>query len=227
MVNSCNGVFSLDDASVREISDTAEFAVSCYSEIHGDYNGMMKLVIRDPWQTREINIPLHVKAMGSFFGFQKHTLGYTRRIDGDFVSFGDGLKRNTNPIVRRVALENFSSEAIAVDWSLANFVKGRQYATLDLEVGDHGKVAVNVSETEEADVQSPFKLLTNRTVVEAHGKTVVIIEFVPSELGEFAGCAAARSGEFTHVVGLRAVVTVDSEADRVTVGSDDETERPE
>jgi hypothetical protein len=49
MVNSCNGVFSLDDVSIREISDTAEFAVSYYSEIHGDYNGLLKLIVRDPW----------------------------------------------------------------------------------------------------------------------------------------------------------------------------------
>jgi hypothetical protein len=176
---------------------------------------------------REIDIPLHVKAMGSFFGFQKHTLGYIRHVDGDFVSFGDGLKRGTSPVVRRLALENFSSEAITVDWSIANFVKGRQYATLDFEVADDGKVAINVRETEEANVQSPFRLLASRTAVEAHGKTIVIVEFVPTELGDFAGCAAARSGEFTHVVGLRAVVAVDPEAEHVTAGSDDETAGPE
>jgi hypothetical protein len=84
-----------------------------------------------------------------------------------------------------------------------------------------------VRETEDANVQSPFRLLTSRTVVDAHGKTVVVVEFVPSELGQFAGCAAARSGEFTHVVGLRAVVTLDPEAEPVIVGSDDETARPE
>jgi hypothetical protein len=227
MVDGCKGVFSLDDTDCREIVDTVEFPVSCYSEIHGDYRGSLKLTVSDPWQTREIAIPLHVKAMGSFFGFQKHTLGYTAHVGGDFVSFGVNLTKGTETVVRRLALENFSSEPINVDRSIANFVKGRDYATLDLDIADDGRVAVTVAETEDANEQSPFRLITSQTIVDAHGKTVVVVEFSPKDLGSFAGCVAARSGEFTHTVGLSAVVVLDPEAQPVSLGSEDEAPVPE
>jgi hypothetical protein len=67
-------------------------------------------------------------------------------------------------------------------------------------------VEVEVKATENADVQDPFRLLTNKTVIESHGKTVVIVEFTPNEIGEFKGCVAAQSGEFIHTVGLSALV---------------------
>jgi hypothetical protein len=218
MVDSCKGVFSLDDTDCHEIIDTVELPVSCYSEIHGDYHGSLRLTVRDPWQTREIAIPMHVKAMGSFFGFQKHTLGYTTRVDGDFVSFGSNLAKGTERVIRMLALENFSSEPINVDWSIANLIKGRDYASLDLDIADDGRVAVRVAETENANEQSPFRLMMSQTIVDAHGKTVVVVEFSPKDVGSFAGCVAARSGEFTHTVGLTAVVAFEAEEQPVTFG---------
>jgi hypothetical protein len=209
MIESCGGVFELDDSSLHEVIDEVEFPVSCYSEIHGDYNGMLRLVIKDPWQFREIDIPLHVKALGSFFGFQKHTLGYTTDLGGDYVSFGKNIQVGSEKVIRRLALANFSSEAITIDWSLANFVKGRRYATLEIGVQDNGEVEVTVDQTEDANVDRPFRLLTSRTVVESHGKTVVILEFTPEFGGTFSGCVAARSGEFIHTVALLAVVKPD------------------
>jgi hypothetical protein len=203
MVESCNGVFSLDDTSLFEISDRVEIKVSCYSEIHGDYKGSLKLIVRDPWQSEEILIPMHVKALGSFFGFMKHTLGYTQDVDGDYVSFGDRLLAGEK-VIRRLTLENFSSEAIKVTWTLANFVKGREYAKLDLDIQDDGSVIVLVEETEEAQKQDPFRLLAEQTVVESHGKTVVVVEFVGKEAGVFRGCVAAKSGEFIRTLGLYA-----------------------
>jgi hypothetical protein len=206
MVDDAQGVFSLEDTDLKEVSDRAEFAVGCYSEIHGDYNGMLRLVIRDSWQFREVNIPLHVKALGSFFGFQKHTLGYVSSLGHDHISFGKDIPLGTDKVIRRLALANFSSEAITIEWSIANFVKGRQYATLDLTVADNGFINVNVDETPNANDQDPFRLLTDRTLVESHGKTVIVVEFLPTAPGTFMGCVAARSGEFIHTVGLLAVV---------------------
>jgi hypothetical protein len=207
MIEGCNGVFSLEDTQLHELIDDVEFQIGCYSEIHGDYYGMLRLVISDPWQFRHIDIPLHVKALGSFFGFQKHTLGYTESLDGDFISFGDNIQVSNEKLIRRLTLANFSSESIPVDWSISNFVKGRQYVLLDVDVEDDGSVNVKIEETREANEQSPFHLVSSRTIVQSHGKTVVIVEFTPSDAGVFAGCVAARSGEFTHTVGLRARVT--------------------
>jgi hypothetical protein len=134
MVDDCNHVFSLDDTSVKNVVRSVEIPVSCYSEIHGDYNGMLKLIVKDPWQYKEISIPLHVKALGSFFGFQKHILGYMSDVDGDYVTFGQNIPAHDTNVIRRLTLENFSSEAITVDWSIANFVRNRRYADLELNV---------------------------------------------------------------------------------------------
>jgi hypothetical protein len=206
MVDSCHNVFSLDDTDVHDVVDVTEFQVSCYSEIHGDYNGMLRLLIRDPWQQRVVNLPLHVKAMGSFFAFQKHTLGYTTSLDGDYISFGQGIKVGGEKVIRRLALANFSSEPIPVDWSISNLVKGRKYANLDVDVEEDGSVKVVIDEAENANDQQPFHLVTSRTIVESHGKTMVIVDFEPTEVGTFGACVAARSGEFMHTVGLTACV---------------------
>jgi hypothetical protein len=203
MVESCNGVFSLDDTSLFEIKDRVEIKVSCYSEIHGDYKGELKLIIKDPWQCEEILIPMRVKALGSFFGFMKHTLGYTQDLDGDFVTFGDRVVAGEK-VIRRLTLENFSSEPIKVNWTLANFVKGREYAKLDLDIQDDGSVVVSVEETEDASKQDPFWFLAEETMVESHGKTVVVVEFIGKESGVFRGCVAAKSGEFIRTLGLYA-----------------------
>jgi hypothetical protein len=206
MVNDCNGVFALEDTSVRELMNSVAFSVSCYSEIHGDYNGMLKLIVKDPWQYKEIKIPLHVKALGSFFSFQKHILGYVSSPSGDYVTFGLNTQVSDRPIIRRLSLENFSSEPILVNWTIANFVKGRKYANLGMRVGNDGLVSVEITEAEDANLQSPFRLLNQETVVESHGKAVVVVEFIPTEVGEFRGCVAARSGEFTHTLELVAIV---------------------
>jgi hypothetical protein len=210
MIESCHGVFSLEDTELHELIDEVEFQVGCYSEIHGDYNGMLRLVISDPWQCHHIDIPLHVKALGSFFGFQKHTLGYTESLDGDFISFGEDITVGSEKVIRRLTLANFSSEPIPVDWSISNLVRGRQYATMDVDVEEDGSVNVRIEETEEANLQTPFHLVSSRTIVESHGKTVVVVEFLPADVGVFAGCVAARSGEFIHTVRLRACVTAET-----------------
>jgi hypothetical protein len=194
MVDSCNKVFSLDDTTVHDVTDVTEFKVSCYSEIHGDYNGMLRLLIRDPWQQREVDLPLHVKAMGSFFAFLKHTLGYTTSLDGDFISFGTEIPLGSEKVIRRLALANFSSEPIPVDWRIANFAKGRNYATLDVVVDGDGSVQVIIDETEDANLQQPFHLVTSRTIVESHGKTNVIVEFEPTAVGVFRACVAPGAG---------------------------------
>jgi hypothetical protein len=110
-----------------------------------------------------------------------------------------------------LALENFSSDAITIDWSIANLVKGRLYATLDFEILEDGKLNVLIGETENANVQEPFRLLSEQTIIRSHGKTVVVVEFWPKEIGAFAGCVAARSGEFIQTVGLSATVTKNAE----------------
>ena len=206
MIDDCNGVFSLDDASTKTVSDRAEVAVSCYSEIHGDYYGKLKLIIEDAWQHEEIIIPMHVKALGSFFGFQTHTLGYTKGVDSDFVSFGANIEQSDQKIIRRLTLQNFSAEAITVDWSLENLVVGRTYADLDINVELDGTVKVNITETPDASLQDPFSLTTERSVVEAHNKTVIVVEFIPKEVGTFRGLITAKSGEFAHTLGLFANV---------------------
>lgn len=208
MIDNCNNVFSLDDDKVFHLAPfgNAEIPVSCYSEIHGDYYGKLKLSIKDPWQYKEIEIPMHVKALGSFFGFKKHTLGYTLDSDGDFVSFGDEIKVSNKKVIRRLTLVNFSSEAITVDWSISNFVKGRKYATVGFDINDDGYVTLDIQETNDANKQDPFKLLTSKSIIESQGKTVVVVEFNPENVGEFGGCVAARSGEFIHTLGLHAIV---------------------
>ncbi|OHT05331.1 hypothetical protein TRFO_26965 [Tritrichomonas foetus] len=207
MVDDCDGVFQLDDDGLKEVEPKGkvDIPISCYSEIHGDYNGMLKLIVKDSWQFKEILIPMHVKALGSFFGFQKHTLGYIAGVDGDLVTFGNKIPLGTEKVVRRLTLENFSSEEIVVDWSIVNFVKGRRYTNVDLDICDNGLIQLNIVPTEEATLQDPFKLLTQRTVIESHGKTVVVVEFTPNSEGEFRGCVAARSGEFTHTIDLLAI----------------------
>ena len=208
MIDDCKGVFKLGDNELKYLSPNSqvEIPVSCYSEIHGDYYGKVRLIIRDYWQHREIDIPLHVKALGSFFGFQKHTLGYTSDPSQDYVSFGTRIAASDKPLIRRLTLVNFSSEAIEVEWSLANYVKGRKYADVSLSITDDGNVDLSITETPEANMQSPFKLETQKTVIESHGRTVVEIEFDPSQRGEFSGCISARSGEFIHTLGLKAIV---------------------
>jgi hypothetical protein len=206
MVDDCNHVFSLEDTEVKDVITSVTIRVSCYSEIHGDYNGMLKLIVKDPWQYKEIKIPLHVKALGSFFGFQKHILGYVSDVDGDYITFGQNIPLSERTVIRRLTLENFSSEAITVDWSISNFVKNRHYADLALDVGNDGKVSCQITEAGGANRQEPFRLLSEQTVIESHGKTVVIVEFTPKEFGEFRGCVAARSGEFMHTVGICATV---------------------
>ena len=117
MVDDCDSVFSLDNDKAHDIGpfESVNIPVSCYSEIHGDYNGTLKLIIRDPWQSKEILIPMHVKARGSFFGFLKHTLGYTEGTDRDYVSFGHPVPVGSKKVIRRLTLVNFSSEAISVE----------------------------------------------------------------------------------------------------------------
>lgn len=208
MIDDCNGVFSLDDHTLKKIEPMSqvEIPVSCYSEIHGDYNGSLKLIITDPWQFKEIIIPMHVKALGSFFGFQKHTLGYTISMDGDYISFGNAVKIDQGKVIRRLTLENFSSEPIEVNWSLSNFVKGRHYADVDFQVQRSGKITVSIDETPEANVQDPFHILTDQCLIESHGKAIVVVEFTPKEPGVYRGCVAAKSGEFIHSVGLFAEI---------------------
>lgn len=208
MLDNCNNVFSLDDDKVFQVSPfgTVEIPVSCYSEIHGDYNGKLILSIKDPWQYKEIEIPMHVKALGSFFGFKKHTLGYTEDVDGDFVSFGNEIKVGQKKLIRRLTLVNFSSEAITVYWSISNFVKGRKYMDVNLGIDADGFVTINAQETADANKQDPFKLLASKSVIESQGKTVVVVEFNPENIGEFKGCIAARSSEFMHTLGLHAIV---------------------
>lgn len=208
MIDDCNGVFSLDDPSIKEISGKGkvEIPISCYSEIHGDYKGQLKLIVKDSWQRKESIINMHVKALGSFFGFMKHTLGYTIGKDGDFVSFGNKIKVGSEKVIRRITLENFSSDEITVDWSIANFVKGRHYVDVKLDVDDSGLAKIEAVPTEEGAVMDPFKLLSEKTIIEAHNKTVVVVEFTPDKVGEFRGCIAAKSGEFTHSLDLLAIV---------------------
>ena len=208
MEDNCYGVFSLDDGKTKEVDGNGrvEIPISCYSEIHGDYNGKLKLIIKDSWQRKEIIIPVHVKALGSFFGFMKHTLGYEIGKDGDFVSFGNKIKVGSQKVIRRITLENFSSDEITVNWSLVNLVKGRHYVDVKLDINDSGFAKIDVVPTEEGEIMEPFKILTDKTIIESHSKTVVIVEFTPNEVGEFKGCIAAKSGEFTHALDLIAVV---------------------
>ena len=206
MIDDCDGVFSLDSLEAKDLVDKAEFAVSCYSEIHGDYHGSLKVIFYDQWQTEEIVVPLHVKALGSFFGFQKHTLGYTPCLDGDYVSFGANIKQSENKVIRRLTLENFSSEPITVEWDLENLVPGRTYADLNIDVNFDGTVQVQVEENPDANLRDPFTILCDRSSVESHGKTVVVLEFVPRERGTFRGLVTARSGEFALTLGLLATV---------------------
>lgn len=206
MIDDCKGVFSLDDPEIKILDpmSSVTIPVSCYSEVHGDYHGRVKLVIRDHWQYKEIEIPLHVKALGSFFGFEKHTLGYTRTKDGadDYVSFGRVKVGSSN--IRRLSLVNFSAAAIEVQWFLANYVKGRRYTNLNITVNDDGSPNLSIKEAPDANKQSPFRLATSRTTIESHGKAMVVIELDASEPGEFHGCLAARSGEFVHTLGIYA-----------------------
>lgn len=208
MDDDCDGVFSLDDDTTKEVSGDGrvEIPVSCYSEIHGDYHGRMKLIVKDSWQRKEILIPLHVKALGSFFGFMKHTLGYEIGNNGDFISFGSKIKLGSQKVIRRITLENFSSDEITVSWNLVNLVKGRHYVDVALDIDDSGFTKINVVPTDEGELMEPFNLLTDNTVIESHSKTVVVVEFTPNKVGEFRGCVAAKSGEFTHTLDLVAVV---------------------
>ena len=73
---------------------------------------------------------------------------------------------------------------------------------MDIDVQEDGKVVVTTTETPIANIQDPFRILTEHSVVESHGKTVVVIEFDPKEAGTFRGCVAARSGEFIHELDL-------------------------
>lgn len=206
MINDCNKVFMLGDSEVKSLGGMKETSipVSCYSEIHGDYNGKLKLIIRDLWQYKEIDIPLHVKALGSFFGFQKHTFGYTQNPAGDFVSFGTKIDQADAVITRCLSLVNFSSAPIQVQWSLANFVHGRNYVDVLCDINDKGELDLQINEAEGANLQSPFSLETHETEIESHGKRVVEIKLDTSQKGEFRGCVAARSGEFIHTLGLYA-----------------------
>lgn len=208
MMNDCNKVFTLGDNSVKSLAGNSQVTipVSCYSEIHGDYNGKLKLIIRDLWQYKEIDIPLHVKALGSFFGFQKHTFGYTQHPSGDFVSFGERIKAGEGVITRCISLVNFSSAPIDVQWSLANFVHGRNYVDVNCGIADDGHFNLEIKEAEGANEQSPFSIETHETNIESHGKRVVEIKLDTSVKGEFNGCVAARSGEFIHTLGLHAVI---------------------
>ena len=207
IVDDCNGVFSIEDPDVKpiEANQTITIPVSCYSEIHGDYNGMLKLIVNDEWQNTETLIPMHVKALGSYFGFQKHTLGYNQSVDGDYISFGEKIKLNSSKVIRRLTLENFSSESITVDWTISNFVKGRHYVNVDLDMNEDGTVSLNITPTPDASLEDPFKLSTTQSIIESHGKANIIIEFTPKEVGTFKGCVSARSGEFLHTLDLYAV----------------------
>jgi hypothetical protein len=208
MVDDCGGVFLLERLAVTDIEpfDRVTVNVSCYSEIHGDYHGLLRLRIRDPWQQEEIMIPLHVKAKGSFFDFQKHTLGFRESGDGNLISFGTEIKFGMGKVIRRLGILNFSSEAITVDWTIANYVHRKQYASLEVAVNEDGTVGVDITERPDADIQYPFRLLTERSMIESHGKTIIVVEFTPPSPGRFAGCVAARSGEFIHMVDLEAIV---------------------
>jgi hypothetical protein len=208
MIDNCNGVFTLENDGVFDLLPftSVRVPVSCYSEIHGDYHGELNLRIRDPWQSEDIRIPLHVKARGSYFGFQKHTLGYQQSISGDTICFGEAIIAGSETMIRRISLVNYSSAAITVDWSISNFVKGRDYADLEFTVLDDGDVHLEVIPSPEADRQWPFHMTTTRTEIASHGVTVVIVAFDPKEIGEFGGCVAARSGEFIHSLDLKAIV---------------------
>ena len=75
-----------------------------------------------------------------------------------------------------------------------------------MTIEDNGNVVLSVAETPDANKQDPFSLQTSKSVIESHGKTVVVIEFDPKNVGEFNGCVAAQSSEFIHALGLHAVV---------------------
>jgi hypothetical protein len=99
-----------------------------------------------------------------------------------------------------------SSAAITVDWTIANYVRGRQYVSVGVVINEDGKVEVGITEKPGANAQNPFRLLTERSAIESHGSTIIVVEFTPHSVGRFAGCIAARSGEFVHMVDLEAVV---------------------
>jgi hypothetical protein len=63
MVDGSSGVFTLDDSRVFDIfpGQSVKVPLSCYSKIHGDFHGMLKLLVRDPWQSMNMVIPLHVR----------------------------------------------------------------------------------------------------------------------------------------------------------------------
>jgi hypothetical protein len=58
MIENCNDVFTLKDGGIFDVVpfSCVGVPISCYSEIHGESN----IRIRDPWQSEDIRIPLHV-----------------------------------------------------------------------------------------------------------------------------------------------------------------------
>lgn len=241
----CHKVFQLHDITTHQIlpNEIIEFPISCYSEVHGDFYGSFKLIIHDLWQSKEVIIPLHVKAQKSFFGFQTHTLGYTKwdnkactndevysiinsykygQITGieelDFIYFGICSSKLTNAptinslngkgykVLRRLYIENYSSENIVINWSLVNLVKGRKYANVSLDVEDDGNVKLLIQETEEANLMEPFRILSEKTNVKPHDRSLIEVEFTIQEKpGIYRGILAAKCGEFTHELGLVAI----------------------
>ncbi|KAK8841103.1 hypothetical protein M9Y10_027303 [Tritrichomonas musculus] len=241
----CHKVFKLHDIYTHQISpnETVDFPISCYSEVHGDFYGSFKLIIHDLWQTKEITIPLHVKAHRSFFGFQTHTLGYTKwdskictndilysimnsykygKMTGieelDFIYFGvcsseldnektiNSLNGEGNKVIRRLYIENYSSEPIFIDWDLVNFVKGKKYVNVSFNIEEDGFVKLDFEENEEAKEIEPFRILNERTKINPHDRSLVTVEFtIQKNQGTYRGVLSAKCGEFTQKLGLVAI----------------------
>lgn len=233
VVDDSHQVFQLHDSTLHEINpfESIDIPVSCYSEVHGDFYGHFKLIVRDLWQYKETLIPMHVKAQRSFFGFQTFTLGYTKWADNihpnnniaysiindykngvvtgidclDFIFFGI-ITDKSKKVFRSLKVENYSSESIMIDWQLNNFVKGRKYVDVSYDLDEEGQISLKIEENEEGKQMSPFTMKASRTEVHPHDKATIEIEFIiPEEKGTYRGVVAARCGEFTHQLGLVAI----------------------
>jgi hypothetical protein len=53
-----------------------------------DVHGALTSQVSDGWQHFELNVPLHVKALASFFAFDRHTLGHLpQKAGADLIDF--------------------------------------------------------------------------------------------------------------------------------------------
>ena len=214
IVDDSNGVFKINEKDTKELYPQSglTFQISCYSEVHGDYHGSIKLIIRDLWQSREILIPLHCKAHRSFFGFQTHTLGYVKsaeviqgnadieKHDTDYITFGK--LSSGEKALRRLYVENYSSEDIVVEWFLLNLVRGRRYVDISFELDQQGKAVLDITESEEASLMKPFSIHTTQVTVPGHDHALIEIDFLPESPGTYKGIISARCGEFVHELDL-------------------------